>query len=146
MGMKLYYKYEWDDHAKKFSIVKGESAHRTELSKEARRLVNLAIQDIALKSGLKSKVDLILSLSFFLISIPLFIAAFFLLRFQFWIVGTLFLVFTPFLAFSVYVLKIVRGKRYQRLMEYLGETDNFYKEMLAPVQLDLSFYFFERIF
>lgn len=143
MGMKLYYKYEWDDHAKQFTIVKGESTHRTELSKEARKLVFLTIQDITKKSGLTSKVDLMLTLAFYMVAIPLFIASFFLLRYRIWIAGILFLAFTPFIAFSLYVVKVMRGRRYQRLMEYMDQSDLFYKEMLMPAHLDLSFYFFE---
>ena len=49
----------------------------------------------------------------------------------------------PFISFSIFVVKVIRGKRFDRMMKYLDESDMFYKEMLAPANLDLSYYFFE---
>lgn len=143
MGMKLFFKYEWDDHKKKFVIIKGESYHRMELSKESRRLVELTIKDITARSGLTSKTDMILTVSLWLTAITLYICSFFLIRSQQSFLGMLLLGVAPFISFSIFVVKVIRGKRFDRMMKYLDESDMFYKEMLAPANLDLSYYFFE---
>lgn len=143
MGMKLYYKYEWDDSKKKFLVVKGESAHRSELRRDVRVLINLLVKDIQEKSGLCSKLDIVILLIFFCFFILFFVAGGLLITYNYMTLGLLFLAFTPFISFSMYVTRFVRGSRFQRLQSFIFESDEFYKEMLEPAGLAMSSYFFE---
>lgn len=144
--MKLYYKYEWDDHKKKFYISKGESSHRTELKRDVRLLINLLVKDIQEKSGLESKLDILIIVIFLLFAIIFMIFGGLLITYEVWVLGMLCLALTPFIAFAIYVTRIVRGSRFQRLQNFMFASDVFYKDMLAPAGLAISCYFFESRF
>lgn len=143
MGMKLYYKYEWDDKKRNFFICKRESGHRAELKRDIQLLVSLMIKDIKEKSGLDSRLNSIIILVFFLFSILLLIVGAILIRYEIWIAGILFLAMMPFISFSIYISQIIRGSRFERLQKFIFESDEFYKEMLQSADLAMSCYFFE---
>ena len=111
MGMRVVLQVEWDDGKRSSSSSKERAATRGELRKEVRLLVSLLVNDIKEKSGLGSRIDDILLMSFFLFVILFLVGGAVAIRYKIGILGILIFSFGPFLAFSIYTAKILRGGR-----------------------------------
>lgn len=141
--MKLYYKYEWKDDRKAFVVSKADSAHRSELGSDVKKTVGQLVKLVATGSGLKSRVDGLVVVVFFLFFVAGFVAGGLLLTHRHWGGGVFFLVFTPFVGFAIFVSRVVRGSRYERLQAFMIDNEEYFKELLEPAGLAMSSYFFE---
>jgi hypothetical protein len=142
--MKLYYKYEWDDAKRQFFISRNESPHRTELSKTSRKMVAEIIMEITKKSGLSSRLGLMLLAVFFLLLLVLYLSSFFVLNNSPDEAGRMVLLaISPFICYLVYVLHGFGGGRLAKVQNYILLNEPRFKEMLAAADLDISSYFFE---
>ena len=142
--MKLYYKYEWDDAKKQFFISRNESPHRTELSKTSRKMVADIVLEITKKSGISSKLGVLLLVLFFLLLGGLYVSSFFVLNSSPDEAGRMVLLaVSPFICYLVYVLHGLGGGRLAKVQAYFQQNEPRFKEMLAAADLDISSYFFE---
>ena len=142
--MKLYYKYEWDDSKRRFFISRTESHHRAELSKTSRKMVSELVLEISKKSGLSSKINLILGVLFIVFLIVLYILSYYLLQSQPSRKLYIFvLAIAPFICFTIFVVRFLGNKRLDGILQYMEVNDSRFKELLSSAELDISCYFFE---
>ena len=142
--MKLYCKYEWDDRHNKFRLVKGESSHRLQLTKDTRSIITDVVRTVETRSGIRDRVEITLWIVFFIAVGVMYGISYYLLVNSVLggVPGKVMLAISPFVCYSLFGWRLIRGSRLSRVNRWIKDNEMELKERLVVLGLDVAIVFF----